>query len=438
MRRRGLRVQLAFTLLLLLVLPRQTGGFWSNFIPIKIGSLGGGGGGGSIGGRWFAKSNPNFGPPSLLRAFNGTLVRDNKQQKQQQQLSVYTWWENQTKGSRGILVWLMPAILSQLMILRTVVPFFTDRLSQYMQPLSIATILALMPGKGLRLLQNICLASAGVGTFFMFRDTYSAGSSWLPLESREDSYAVVTGATSGLGRAFAQLLYAQGFHLILVARQEQQLKEFRQLLLGTARLGEGDASSSGGGSASGGNKKTDGTRVESAEIKLEVDKARREIILVPVDLSELDGPVNVLRELRRRKVDNKIDVLINNAEVGSRGALIDTPMSYLVHVMDLNIRATVALTRLLAPRMIKRDSGARILVVGSIASVGPGPDVAVYTASKAFLSSFAHSLRRELLPQGVLVTLALPGPTVSKDGSVSSFARASGAADAFIFKIPGL
>ena len=213
----------------------------------------------------------------------------------------------------------------------------------------------------------------------------------------------------------------------MVARQEQQLKEFRQGLLATNSVETGNSGELKEDKSSSNNSKTETP-----------PRREREILLVPVDLSELDGPVNVLRELRRRKVDDKIDVLINNAEVGSRGAIIDTPMSYLVHVMDLNVRATVALTRLLAPRMIKRDSGARILIVGSIASAGPGPDVAVYTASKAFLASFAQSLRRELLPQGVLVTLALPGPTVSKDGTASSFARASGAGEAFIFKIPGL
>ena len=421
--------------LVLAALVERTGGFWtgagSGGLRNPWGAIGGAGGGGGLLGR-ATKDGPSFGPMSLLRVFNGTLINSGKQQKEQQrqQLTLQTWWDSHTKGSRGILVWLMPAILSQLVILRTVVPFFTDRLSQYMQPLSIAILLALTPARGLRLLQNICLASAAVGTCFMFRDTYLAGSSWLPLETREDSYAVVTGATSGLGRAFAQLLYAQGFSLVLVARQEQQLREFKQTLLqDITKLKEAEAGSGSGGA--------DNSNSSSSSIKAR-SGAERDVILVPLDLSDIDGPINVLRELRRRKVDGKIDVLVNNAEVGSRGALIDTPMSYLVHVVDLNIRATVALTRLLTPRMIKRDSGARILIVGSIAAAGPGPDVAVYTASKAFLSSFAHSLRRELLPQGVMVTLGLPGPTVSKDGTASSFARASGAGDAFIFKLPGL
>ena len=108
---------------------------------------------------------------------------------------------------------------------------------------------------------------------------------------------------------------------------------------------------------------------------------------------------------------DKIDVLVNNAGCGSRGPFIGSPIEALLDAVDLNVRATVLLTRLLAPRIAKRGSGGRILIVGSLSSVGPGPSVAVYAATKAFLGSFAASLRRELLGEGVFVTLALPGAT---------------------------
>lgn len=318
----------------------------------------------------------------------------------------------------------------------------------------------------------------------MFRDTFCAGSSWLPLEAKEDSYAVITGATSGLGRAFASLLYARGFSLVLIAARDQQLRDLRRTLLKGKSNEDGDMAASEAGAASGSDagseEKGDGaehktkrrsSRLEVRPMEIRDDRStpssRRsssaaslaveisdsssrdaqhkklpsapEIVIISLDLGDADAPNAVLRELRRRRVEDKIDVLINNAEVGARGPLMDMPLSSLMRMTDLNVRATVGITRVLAPHMAKRDTGARILIVGNIASVGPGPDVAVYTASKAFLSSFASSLRRELLPQGVLVTLGLAGPMLTDDrSSPSSFARSSGTADAFVFKLPGM
>lgn len=419
------------------------------------GGNGGGSNGGSVGGWGSNSMGGGFGGKGLQWGPFNSTSRPSVfgRQQQPQQFSLKSWWENHTKGSRGILIWLMPALLSQLAILRTVVPFFMDRLSQYMQPLAIAVLVALTPGKGLRAFQNILLVGAGLGTCLMFRDTYCAGSSWLPLEAKDDSYAVITGATSGLGRAFAQLLYSHGFNLVLIASREQQLKDLKHNLHDETIISGNRV----GGSEADARTTTDSARFEGEDVDSfraistsrivrdisNIDsgaKSRRDIIVISVDLSEAEGPNTVLRELRRRRVDEKIDVLINTAEVGSRGALIETPILSLTRQVDLNVRSTIALTRMLAPRMIKRDTGARILLLGNIASAGPGPDVAIYTASKAFISSFASSLRRELLPQGVLVTLAMPGPLVASDGTgvPSSFARASGTADAFIFKLPGL
>ena len=404
--------------------------------------------------------------------FGRQSSQQQQQQQQQQQFSMRTWWESHTKGSKGLLIWLMPALLSQLAILRTVIPFFTELLSQYIQPMGIAMLVGLTPGKGIRALRNLLLSSAAIGAGFMFRDTFCAGSSWLPLEAKEDSYAVITGATSGLGRAFASLLYSRGFSLVLIAARDQQLRDLRRTLL----EGKSNEDDGGGGSdvtsgAGAGTESDAGTeeKGDGAEHKTKRRSSRMsssssatsftadisdsssrdaqhkklpaapEIIIISLDLGDAQAPDAVLRELRRRRVDNKIDVLINNAEVGARGPLMDMPLSSLMRMTDLNVRATVGITRVLAPHMAKRDTGARILIVGNIASAGPGPDVAVYTASKAFLSSFASSLRRELLPQGVLVTLGLAGPMVTDDrSSPSSFARSSGTADAFVFKLPGM
>jgi short-subunit dehydrogenase len=72
-----------------------------------------------------------------------------------------------------------------------------------------------------------------------------------------------------------------------------------------------------------------------------------------------------------------------------RSSFIKSAPSPLSDIIDLNVKSTVLLTRLLAPRIARRGSGGRIMIIGSLASVGPGPDVAVYAATKAFLHSFA-------------------------------------------------
>ena len=187
-----------YSLLLILLITDSNGLLnWNTIRPpsrLDFNHFGNGGdSGGGIG--WYGKGGNGFG----WNSFNNTTrssVFGRQIQLQRPNFSLQTWWETHTKGSRGILIWLMPALLSQLMILRTVVPFFMDRLSQYLQPLTIAGLLALTPGKGIRTIQKILLTSAGIGTCFMFRDTYCAGSSWLPLEAKEDSYAIITAAAS--------------------------------------------------------------------------------------------------------------------------------------------------------------------------------------------------------------------------------------------------
>ena len=137
--------------------------------------------------------------------------------------------------------------------------------------------------------------------------------------------------------------------------------------------------------------------------------------------------------MKQRGIADKVDVLVNNAGCCSRGALIASSFESIQDAVDLNIRATVLLTRLLAPRIAKRGSGGRIVFVGSLSSLGPGPLVSLYSASKAFVQAFALSLRRDLMSEGVFVTLALPGAT--RD---TQFATAAGAEDALVFRGPGL
>ena len=121
---------------------------------------------------------------------------------------------------------------------------------------------------------------------------------------------------------------------------------------------------------------------------------------------------------------------MNNAGVGSVGNFQETPLDLSCDIIDLNINSVVKLTRLLLPHMNRQISnrGKRILMIGSIAGCAPGPSSAVYSASKAFLGSFTLALRRELLNDGVIVSLAMPGPVKTK------FIYEAGAENSLIFK----
>lgn len=156
-----------------------------------------------------------------------------------------------------------------------------------------------------------------------------------------------------------------------------------------------------------------------------------DIKLISCDLAEKGGPAYAMKELKRLGIDTKVDVLINCAGYAIQGRVINNPIDSLSDIIDLNLKSAVTLTRLLAPRIAKRGYGGRILMVGSLASLGPAPDLAIYTATKAFLSSFASSLRREMMPLGVLVSLGIPGPTESE------FGKLSGMDNTFMYRVPG-
>lgn len=139
-----------------------------------------------------------------------------------------------------------------------------------------------------------------------------------------------------------------------------------------------------------------------------------------------------------------MNVLINNAGFGSAGDFKQSSLEENCDIIDLNVNAAVRLTHLLLPYLVNRittsaatqsdrpmrPKGSRILFVGSIASSAPGPRAAIYTASKAFLNSFALSLRREVIGDGVIVSIAKPGPVRSK------FSQRAGATDRVVFRMP--
>jgi hypothetical protein len=182
--------------------------------------------------------------------------------------------------------------------------------------------------------------------------------------------ALVTGASSGIGEAFARALARRGRRLVLVARRADRLSALGREL--------------GGG--------------EKADV-------------IALDLGRPDAGATLAAEVARRGVE--VDLLVNNAGAGLTGRFHELPLDRLLAMVDLNARAVVELTRRFLPGMIERRSGGVINVV-STSAFQPVPFFAVYAASKAFVLSFTESLAGELPGTGVVVQALCPGLTESE------------------------
>lgn len=181
--------------------------------------------------------------------------------------------------------------------------------------------------------------------------------------------ALITGASSGIGLEMARLMAADKVDLVLVARSEDRLTTLAD------------------------------------ELKSRYNVA---VDVVSCDLSTLDGARTVVSALGGKP----IDYLINNAGFGDFGAFIERDWEKLNEMVQLNITSLTRLTHLLLPHMVERGSG-RILNVASTASFQPGPWMAVYYATKAYVLSFSDALSFELRKTGVSVTTLCPGATQS-------------------------
>ena len=184
--------------------------------------------------------------------------------------------------------------------------------------------------------------------------------------------ALVTGASRGIGYELAKLLARDGYDLVLVARNEQELNQ----------LGE--------------------------EMKREYGTA---VTVMAKDLSVATAPKEVFEEVERRGI--RVDVLVNNAGFGTIGPFVRQALDGQLRMVQVNVTALVHLTGLFLPEMVARGTG-RILNVASTAAFQPGPLMAVYYASKAFVLSFSEALWEEARGTGVKVSCLCPGSTVSK------------------------
>ena len=186
---------------------------------------------------------------------------------------------------------------------------------------------------------------------------------------RERKTALITGGSSGIGFELAKCFAQDGYHLVLVARNQEAL------LYAAGQL--------------------------------------REAFNVPVtvianDLSRPGAPEALIAELRQREL--QVDGLINNAGFGVYGLFAQCDQAAQLEMLHVNMVSLTHLTRLLLPRMLECRAG-KILNVASTAAFQPGPLMAVYYASKAYVLSFSEALANELRGTGVSVTALCPGPT---------------------------
>lgn len=183
------------------------------------------------------------------------------------------------------------------------------------------------------------------------------------------NYALITGASSGIGAAFAQTLAVQQVNLVLVARSQERLDQLSHRL--------------------------------QAEYGIQT-------LVIAQDLTTSNAVENVYRAVEAQGWS--IDLLVNNAGFGDYGAFAQRSLSRQLAMINLNIGALVEMTGLYLPQMQQRGFGG-IINVTSITAFQPIPYLAVYSASKAFILNFSQALWAENRHTGVKILAVCPGPT---------------------------
>ncbi len=181
-------------------------------------------------------------------------------------------------------------------------------------------------------------------------------------------YALVTGATSGIGFELAKLFANDHYNLVIVARNEDELQQAKTDLL----------------------------------------QKGVEVVTILKDLSKKKDALSLCNEIKNKGI--QIDALVNDAGQGLFGLFKDTDLDRELDIINLNIGATVILTKHFIKEMVERNDG-KILNLASVASKIPGPWQSVYHGSKAFVLSFTEAIRKELKDTNVTITALLPGVT---------------------------
>lgn len=185
----------------------------------------------------------------------------------------------------------------------------------------------------------------------------------------DNRYALITGASSGIGECFARALARRGHDLVLTARSEGNLRQIAADLM------------------------------RAHSVKVEV---------IAADLSMRDAAPGLAATLKQRNLE--INLLVNNAAFGARGEFWKLAIDRQMAMVHLNINSLAELTYLLLPDMVERRDGA-IINVSSTASFQPMAYTATYAATKAFVTSFSMGLAEEVRPHGIRVVTLCPGGT---------------------------
>jgi hypothetical protein len=184
--------------------------------------------------------------------------------------------------------------------------------------------------------------------------------------------ALITGASFGIGLELARIFAREGYNLVLVARSADKLRQLASEL-----------------------EKAHGTHS----------------LILATDLTEPGASAYVLDQTTR--ADIQVEVLVNNAGFGQYGMFAENDLEECLRQIQLNVTALTHLTRLYLPAMLERKSGS-ILNVASTAAFQPGPLMAVYYATKAYVLHFSEAIANELQGTGVTVTCLCPGPTATE------------------------
>jgi short-subunit dehydrogenase len=181
-------------------------------------------------------------------------------------------------------------------------------------------------------------------------------------------YTLITGGTSGIGFELAKIFAYNGYNLIIVARNENELQRAYQefTLIGV------------------------------------------DVITISKDLFLKESPFEVYNEVKERGLT--VEILVNDAGQGQYGEFAETDIYRELDIIQLNICSLVVLTKLFLRDMLQRGNG-KILNLSSVASKAPGPLQSVYHGTKAFVQSFTEAVRNEVKNTGVTLTALLPGPT---------------------------
>ena len=186
--------------------------------------------------------------------------------------------------------------------------------------------------------------------------------------ANSNKYALITGATSGIGYELAKLFAEDQYNLVIVARTQEDL---------------------------------DRTAAEFSGRGIQV-------VSISKDLAERNAAFELYEKVKAKGIH--IDVLVNDAGQGLYGEFVNTDIERELYIIQLNVSSLVVATKLFLQDMVQRGEG-KILNVASIASKVPGPLQSVYHGTKAFVFSFSEAIRNELKDSGVTVSALLPGET---------------------------